>query len=336
MISIIVPVYNAEDYLERCIQSILDQTYKEIEVLLIDDGSRDSSKKICDRYAVSDSRIRVFSQANQGPAAARNLGLEHASGEYVTFVDADDWIKPTMYECMVTAMDGYEQDVDMVLCGFEYYKEGKTWSINQGILPGYYEGEALRQITLDFIASSYERRIRPFLWIRMIRRELLNQNNIRFDKNLKRSEDFLFLTQVHLCITTMVAVTDRRMYIYNQNMKSISHSYVEGYPEMVLYIYNHLHPIIEKKHDSQMIEKLYYFLVYRGQVIISNECWADFSLIKKRKRIDLYLRTPEFSNAVTHINLKDGIHQFGFSYVLMRFRLSLILSLYFKIKYGRL
>ena len=92
LISVIVPVYNAEKYLCRCIDSILAQTYKDFELLLIDDGSKDSSGAICDEYAAKDSRVRVFHKENGGVGFARNVGLDHAQGDWVTFVDSDDWV----------------------------------------------------------------------------------------------------------------------------------------------------------------------------------------------------------------------------------------------------
>lgn len=100
-LSVIVPVYNAEKYLDRCIQSIINQTYSNIELLLVDDGSKDSSAKICDDYALTDKRIRVFHKENGGVSSARNMGLDMATGYYVAFVDADDYLFPKAYESLI-------------------------------------------------------------------------------------------------------------------------------------------------------------------------------------------------------------------------------------------
>ena len=114
MISIIVPVYNSEKYLDRCIQSILGQTHKDLELLLVDDGSTDSSGSICDRYAMEDARVRVFHKANGGASTARNLGLDEAQGDWIAFVDSDDWIDAEMYEEMLSA--ALRHSVDAVYC----------------------------------------------------------------------------------------------------------------------------------------------------------------------------------------------------------------------------
>ena len=115
-ISVIVPVYKVEKYLPECIESVLAQTFTDFELILVDDGSPDNSGKICDDYATRDSRIRVFHKENGGVSSARNLGLDNARGEWIGFVDPDDWIEPDMYEQMYLA--GTENNADFVWCDF--------------------------------------------------------------------------------------------------------------------------------------------------------------------------------------------------------------------------
>ena len=123
-ISVIVPVYNAEKYLHRCIDSILAQTFTDFELLLIDDGSKDNSGKIFDEYVDMDSRVRVLHKENGGVSSARNMGLDHARGEWITFVDSDDWIEPTMYELMYD--DAIKKGVELVYCDMNMVYEDKT------------------------------------------------------------------------------------------------------------------------------------------------------------------------------------------------------------------
>ena len=119
MISVIIPVYNVEPYLRRCLDSVVNQTYKELEIFIIDDGSTDGSGAICDEYVKADKRIRVFHTENRGLSCARNLGLDEAKGEWIGFVDSDDWIEPDMYECLLRRAE--ETGADVVECGF--YRE---------------------------------------------------------------------------------------------------------------------------------------------------------------------------------------------------------------------
>lgn len=114
MISIIVPVYNVEKYVRKCLDSVVNQAYKDLEILIVDDGSTDGSGKICDEYK-KDDRVKVFHTENRGLSAARNYGIDRAHGEWIGFVDSDDWIEPDMYEVLLKS--ALETDADIVECG---------------------------------------------------------------------------------------------------------------------------------------------------------------------------------------------------------------------------
>ena len=124
MISVIIPVYNVEPYLRKCLDSVVNQTYKDLEILIIDDGSTDGSGAICDEYGNIDSRIRVFHTENKGLSCARNLGLDEAQGEWIGFVDSDDWIEPDMYEVLIDRAQ--ETGADVVECGVFWEYPEKT------------------------------------------------------------------------------------------------------------------------------------------------------------------------------------------------------------------
>lgn len=132
LISVIVPVYNVEQYLPRCIDSLLAQTYRNLEVILVNDGSKDNSGSICDEYAGKDTRIRVIHKENAGLSSARNAGIDVASGEYLTFVDSDDWIEPDAYEHMLGLAREY--DVKLV-CAGRYDVDEETGTRQQGLCP---------------------------------------------------------------------------------------------------------------------------------------------------------------------------------------------------------
>lgn len=131
LVSVIIPVYNAEDYLPACLDSLLCQTLTEIEILLIDDGSTDGSGRICDACAAKDARIRVIHQENQGVSRARNQGIEHAAGEYILLVDSDDWAEPTLCEQLYMAAEAHHAD----LCICANYNETDTRSTVRKLFP---------------------------------------------------------------------------------------------------------------------------------------------------------------------------------------------------------
>lgn len=179
LISVIVPVYNTEKYLDRCIQSVLAQTYTNWELLLIDDGSTDSSGAICDKYAEQDSRIKVFHKENGGASSARNLGLDNAKGEWITFVDSDDWIDPTMYQYLIRAM--IETECDISMCGVSI--ESIDTSRHVDCDPLYENRNSLHCIEMlegPVASSSYNK---------LIKKSLINEKAIRYDTRLGMWDD---------------------------------------------------------------------------------------------------------------------------------------------------
>lgn len=124
LISIIIPVYNVEDYLEKCLDSVINQTYKNLEIILIDDGSTDTSGKICDQYALQDKRIKVVHQKNGGVSVARNAGLSLVKGKYLTFIDSDDYVHPEYLEYLINLLTSYKATISS--CGYKYIYPAKT------------------------------------------------------------------------------------------------------------------------------------------------------------------------------------------------------------------
>lgn len=166
LISIIVPIYNVELYLHRCIDSILNQTYENLEILLIDDGSKDGCGLICDQYAKNDSRIKVFHIDNQGLSAARNLGFKMSNGQYIGYVDSDDWIEPDMYEKLLGRIE--ETKADVSVCGFWYESEKgdvnkRTYSTDRV----YNDTEALEALLVGELHN--------YVWNKLYRRSVLSR-----------------------------------------------------------------------------------------------------------------------------------------------------------------
>ena len=146
LLSVIVPVYKVEPYLRRCVDSIRNQTYKNLQIILVDDGSPDRCGEICDEYAEMDARIIAVHQKNGGASAARNKGLQHADGDYVAFVDSDDWIAPMMYETLAGMIE--KNDLDMARCGIiEKDRKGEERVLNWGGHTGeYYRNKRIRTL----------------------------------------------------------------------------------------------------------------------------------------------------------------------------------------------
>lgn len=209
LVSIIVPVYNVEKYVGRCLQSLINQTYTHIEIIVINDGSTDNSLSVCDSYAAKDNRIKLITQENRGLSGARNTGLRHYTGEYVTFVDSDDWLHPQMIELLYDAIVRYE--CEMSLCeslrvSSDNISE-KKHVVNKCL---FYNAELMMNYFLD---TSY-----TACWSRLFKRELVA--DLWFPEGLN-CEDFLYMYEAIRKIKKGVAVVEIPLYYYFDRPDSI-------------------------------------------------------------------------------------------------------------------
>lgn len=204
-VSVIVPVYNGEKYLRRCVDSIREQTYSALEILLIDDGSEDSSGAICDAFSREDERITVKHVENRGVSAARNLGLDSCHGEYVTFVDADDHLEPEFVETLLEMLRRDQTSVAVCANG----------TVHEAVKMC----ECVMDVEKEF---SYEIHLFGcFVWGKIYKREILEQ--LRFQGDLSVGEDTLFFGQV-LAQLSRLSYTDRKLYHYMYNTASVIRS----------------------------------------------------------------------------------------------------------------
>jgi glycosyltransferase involved in cell wall biosynthesis len=213
LLSVIVPVYNVEKYLECCIKSILNQTYKNIEVLLIDDGSTDDSGMICERWALRDERIKVFHKPNGGLSSARNYGLNRVNGELIGFVDSDDYILPSMYEELISLLSEYGCSVSLCAYNVQYDNMRRAVSLDLDKKKTCIEG----RYVLDSMVFGKPYKFTYSVWKFLYKSEAIN--NIRFDEG-KLYEDTTFDLQV-LKDIKKVAITFNPLYVYRMRKDSI-------------------------------------------------------------------------------------------------------------------
>ena len=178
LISVIVTVYNIREYLPKAVDSILSSTYQNLEVLLIDDGSTDGSERICDEYAKKDGRVRVVHQRNGGAYSARNTGLLEAKGDYLTFVDGDDWIEPQMYETLLAAM--MEQDADLAVCRYRKIYENRRVDLSTP-MAAVFEGQ---ELLAKYLEEDEAWLIQTAVWNKLWKRSL--SDGLRFQKACMR------------------------------------------------------------------------------------------------------------------------------------------------------
>lgn len=208
LVSILIPVYNVDQYLTQCLDSVIGQTYHELQIVLIDDGSKDGSLAICQEYAAKDSRIEVYHQDNQGVATTRNNLLDKVKGDYVLFVDADDWIEHVMVEFLVNKLTVHNADVAM--CGMV---------VNNTLVKAEYTESLLSKE--DCIKTFlFHKELKGSLWNKLVKTSLIH--NARFHGGISYGEDALFCWHF-LQSAQQILMTNRQLYHYRMNDESLSH-----------------------------------------------------------------------------------------------------------------
>lgn len=240
LLSVIIPVYNVEEYLARCVDSILAQTYSDLEVILVNDGSKDGSGRICDGYADKDPRVKVIHKENGGLSSARNAGMDAAAGEYITFVDSDDWIEADAYEHLLSLMDRYRVKL---VCGGNYDVDGGTGERTLGVCPAKEE-----------VVTAEEFTGRMFMWQgcdssacdKVYHRSLLE--TFRYPEG-RVCEDVAVTYKIVLS-TDRAAFSDRPFYNYYHRPGSITISTAEEITDRTFHFSQHTEVIYPYIRDN--------------------------------------------------------------------------------------
>ena len=289
LISVIVPIYNAENYLHRCLDSILAQTFTDFELILVNDGSTDCSGKICDEYALKDNRIKVIHKSNGGVASARQMGVDNALGNYTIHADPDDWVEPTMLEELYKK--AIEKDADMVICDFYVQTCNTCITRTQRI------SEESSEATLLALLSH---KLHGSLWNKLIRLECYKKFNIRFVEGLNFCEDYLVCIKM-LKNDIKVAYLNKAFYYYDQftNNNSITRKYTLDTYRQRLFFINELKSTLEGKYNNYIL---------KNEAIVAIECLrhgvlekAEFKRTYSKKRWKLLMHINGYRNKLKFI-----------------------------------
>lgn len=285
-ISVIVPIYNAEEYLVECLDSICQQTYHNLQIILVDDGSTDNSQAICKRYVQKDQRVQYFHKENGGLISARKVGVEKAEGEYVSFIDSDDWIDADMYEVLVGELIEKNKP-DLIAFGHIEEYENKKKIINNNITPGYYNiGDASflpKQIVCT--ETFFEWKLLPNLCNKLIKRNIIKgslentANEIVFGEDAANTYVCVFYSKSILCLVYTP-------YHYRQRSGSIVRSQNEYEKNNFICLYHALKEVVE---ESRLKRYLYFCLLLKGYSYIeTSQTLFPFEQVKQKSRIFLY------------------------------------------------
>lgn len=253
MISIIVPVYNVKEYLSECVDSIKNQSLKDIEIVLVDDGSTDGSSELCDAYAKTDQRIQVIHQKNGGSTRARNAGLLASHGEYIGFVDSDDWIEPGMYEELL--QQSTQHGADIVVCARYCNHHKSEYKESIGISEGIYEkDDPEKRLIKNLIYSEKDgsKGVSQHLYDKLFKKELLCRYQFLVDERIKYGEDDVC---VYSCLihAEKVVMLDKAFYHYRQREGSLCHMEDPMYFEGITWVYQQLREEFVKHSDADIL-----------------------------------------------------------------------------------
>lgn len=306
-ISIIVPIYNGENYIDKCIQSILNQTYSNIEVLLINDGSSDNSQKICEEYEKKDNRIKLINKENAGPGSAKNTGINHATGDYIGFIDSDDYIEEDMFEVLYNLMVENEADISMV--AFTKVVDGKVMNtINfTGETIIYNKFEAMKELLLDG-------KIKNYSWNKLFKKELFE--GVRFPEKLKY-EDVDITYRLFEKISKLVYKNIPKYYYVQRSDSIVNSNSYENLKDYVIVTKNRYESLKNKYEELEKHNAMGFIvnmlIMYKNAVTYDiTELYDDFEknyelfceLVEKHKK-DCFSEFNDYKRLLLSIVLWD-------------------------------
>lgn len=285
-VSIIVPVYNGEQYISRCINSISNQDYDNLQIIVVDDGSTDNTLAVLQK--IHDDRIQIFSISNGGVSSARNFGLSKATGDYVMFADADDWLNPNVIDALVSAEQscGY----DMILGNYSRNTEFSKMKITDRI--------SFKELTKD---EAYRQIINPYgfygsVWAKVFKMDIIKSNNLLFDKNISVGEDLLFVYQ-YLNLIKTVGYSDAELYNYCFNNHSV------------------LHTLDEQKIDQRLDILKVYEIILKQKNIKKQNYYNRLVAIYVRELTDWYCYAVHFKRKELSSLLKIKINKYWYTFI---------------------
>jgi len=282
-VSVIIPVYNAEKYLRQCLDSVVSQTLRDIEIIIVNDGSTDSSGEICKSY-LSDDRVKYVDKENGGAAAARQDGIDRATGEYLGFVDADDWLEQDMYEKMYAASQ--KNDADIVFCNCIKNENDRRYPPAMR-LGAFDRRQILTEIlpySLAFIDEKGERRnIRWVHWLRIYKREMIENSGIRHCSEFRRSQDLQFTYEATLAAQSYYYLGNEYLVHHRIVNDSLSRKYNKNLWALYVPLIEHLYEVTENFTDADLMPQMHLRCFFFAVETILNEVKPSFPYDEEKR-----------------------------------------------------
>lgn len=307
LISIIVPVYNSEKYLKECIESILNQTYQKLEIVLVNDGSTDNSLNICESYKCKDSRIKIISQPNNGVSSARNQGIINSSGSYICFVDSDDLLSTNCIDVLYREMS--TGDVDLVICNYEYDYEGRRIKKKARLAAKTYCFSDIEEICID--DGTMSGILFGSVCGAIYKRSIIEEHGIRFNNDLKINEDGIFNLLYCSYSKKIKVLSNEYLYIYRQWKNTSTNIQLEKNLEEANNALRDIYITKFRNYDKQMKARMISIAFWN----ILNTCspMNNNTFHSKIKTIKTILSKEELRNSYNSIDLRK-LNRYKFVY----------------------
>ncbi len=324
-ISVVVPVYKVEKYLNRCVDSIIRQSFDDLEIILVDDGSPDQCPAICDQLAELDSRIVVIHKENGGLSSARNAGIKVATGRYIGFVDSDDAIDESMYSRMYELITKYQ--VSFVMSDYtRVLADGVQYLKSLEISGGLYDRKKIEKEIFPQLIMGDNIDYGPLLsvWHCLYDLNFLRKNHITFDEDVRWSEDNIFSSFVGYYASSFYYLKGEGLYYYYQNPGTITTSYRKGAWQVYKTMNQHLKNFFSDKYDVDFSNQLYLHLIY-----YACNCIGQAAQLPSRERLEqikYILSDCDLREAFSRVKIENIDIKLKIQLVLMKYRSSRVLS----------
>lgn len=329
-ISILMPVYNSQEYLKNTVQGVINQSYKEWELILVDDGSKDNSKNICIELQKIDNRIRFVNKENTGVSDTRNIALDNAKGKYIAFIDSDDSVHKDYLKILLSSIE--KSNGQLAVCGFKERKistNGQIEELSRVFYPKeVIATEDMKDLIMDFGNSGL---LNP-LWNKLYSREIIEKNNIRFKEEVETGEDFIFNLQYFRKINNICFSKGELYYYIRRNNNSITYQYIDNMYEKGLEIHNLLEDFLK---DMNFYNSKNKYILYGNHLMgvfsaFLNLFHKDCKLTLKQKKH--YIKAIVNREYVSEcaVNRKRDKGLIGLTALLVRIKNSTIICSVFK------
>lgn len=303
LVSIVIPIYNGEKYIDSCMEGLLNQTYSNLELIVVNDGSKDTSGELCDRYAQKDSRVKVHHQENKGLSAARNAGIQQATGKYVIFFDVDDTVENNIIEDNVVLAE--QNQADVVMFCFWYYNVDKN-SLKPNGMKRIFVGNA-KEYFDKMLIPTMDNEVFNAPWNKLIRRQLLEEHKLRFDDRYPIYEDIIFASEL-FGVVNKIVINNQMYYRYfvRSSGSLITRFYERFYDSVAQFHQNAMKYCGKYENNARQITRLntlYTKLVIMHMKQIS--CNEQLSKERKYQLLQRICNEDEFIEALA--NSKFGI-----------------------------